>query len=1016
MSWPACHLGANSQPATPQIMSNHPRSPLRAGLRRIFVVFSNVLAGLVAAHTLAPSVRAAQMTLFDGKSPPSVVYAMDGGTPIAKAAALLGHDLQALTGTVPVVTPAFDLVTGDAVIVGKMDSPAIAAILRANRISTAEITGKWETYGRAVVPAPWNAQARALVIFGSDVRGTVWGVIDLTRELGVSPWEWWADATIRQVERLAVDDRLRYSREPAVKYRAIFLNAGSHGLNPWAGKTYDPESGNMGPKTYARIFELLWRLKANAIWPAMTKVDTAFNALPENARVAADYAIVRGSSHVEMLLRTNPTEWDPKVRGPYNWLVNREEMIRYWTESVQKFGSFENLYTVGLRNADDFPMEGVNTPEQMADVLHDVITVQRKILSSVLKKPAGEAPQVFTTYKEVLPAYDTGRIDLPPDITINWPDDDFGYIRRLSNAAERKRSGGSGVYYHDTFWGPPMFYIWLQSTHPALMWEEMTKAWHFNARQLWVLNVGSIKPGEFLTQFFLTLAFETPSFGKSPDVRAYLRSWSAREFGEAQADRITHILWSYYQLAFTRAPEFMGWTEVFPETPVRQTEFNMLAFGDENARRLARYASIVRLAAEVRAELPADRQAAFYQLVQYQVNSAANLNQRQLHLDKSITYGLQHRASANVHAAEARAAQDRIIADAHYYNEEMLGGKWRHMANIKPNTLPIFEQPHLPSWSDNADKKCGVQVEGGAYFNSIGWFTPALPPFHPELRETRYIDVFAQGNFDAEWTATATVPINAFRQETLDVTKVAPAPWIKLSKAAGRFSAADQRLEDRIEVSIDWASAPAGGTGEVIITGPAFVQPVAVHIRIAPPNPATNVSFIEADRIVSIYATHADSLSAGWEVLDGLGHTGANLRTSLDLLSVNAKDEAAIRRAPSATYRFATITADDRATLSAIALPTFPITSDNGVRIAVSIDGGPLHLLDFSAPEFSEAWRQHALTNKAIEKWSDLRLAPGAHTLTVFALDPGVTLDRFEIAFTGAPVAYGPVPETRIVR
>ncbi len=981
----------------------------------LFRLKRNCLLGFLAS-ALALLARAESLTLYDGSAPPAVVYAADGGAPIAKVAELLGHDLQALTGSAPLVTPAFDSATGTAVIVGRFDSPAVAAILKANKISTAEIAGKWETYGRAVVPAPWNPKAKALLIFGSDVRGTIWGVIDLTREMGVSAWEWWADVTIRKADHLAVDASLRYSKEPSVKYRAIFLNAGIHGMNPWASKTFDPATGNMGPKTYARIFELLWRLKANAIWPAMTKADTPFNAIPENARVAADYAIVRGSSHVEMLLRTNSNEWNAKTRGPYNWLVNREEMIRYWTEPVQKFGGFENLYTVGLRNADDFPMQGVDTPEQMADVLYDVITEQRKILSSVLKKPASESPQVFTAYKEVLPAYDTGRIDLPPDITINWPDDDFGYIRRLSNTAERQRSGGSGIYYHDTFWGPPMFYVWLQATHPALMWEEMTKAWQFDARQLWVLNVGSIKPGEFLTQLFLELGFDTSAFAKSSDVRAYLRSWAAANFGEPHADRITEVLWGYYQLAFARYPEYMGWTEVFPETAIRQTEFNQLDFGDENARRVAAYESIVKTAAEVMAALPADRKDAFYQLVQYQVISAANINVRQLALDKTIAYGLQHRASANVYAAQAKAAQDRIAADSHYYNDVMLGGKWRYMADPYPNALPIFEAPHLPAWSDNGDKKCGVQVEGGGYFALTGWWTPHLPPFHPELKETYYIDVFAQGDFDADWTATPTLPINAFRQDSLDLASTTPAPWIKLSKSSGRFSASSQQLEDRILVSIDWATAPAGGAGEVILTGPAFKQPIAVHVSLAKPSPVQNVSFMEAGRIVSIYATHTDERTEGWEVLDGLGHTGANLRSRLDQKSIEPADEAAIRRAPSATYRFATTTTDDRATLSVIALPTFPITSENGLRLAVSIDGGPLRVLDFYAPEFSETWRQHVLTNKAIEKLTDLRLAPGAHSLTIYALDPVLTLDRFEISFTGAPKAYGPVPETRILK
>jgi hypothetical protein len=338
------------------------------------------------------------------------------------------------------------------------------------------------------------------------------------------------------------------------------------------------------------------------------------------------------------------------------------------------------------------------------------------------------------------------------------------------------------------------------------------------------------------------------------------------------------------------------------------------------------------------------------------------------------------------------------------------------MINPIPKDLPIFEKPHLPTWSDNRDKKCGVQVDGGAFFDGTDWWTPDLPIFHPELKETHYIDVFAQGAFEATWTATPTAPINTFRQAMLDITKTTPAPWIKLSRTAGRFSPAEQHFEDRIQVSIDWAAAPAGGSGEVIITGPRFLQPIAVHVRLARPNPAKNVSFIEADRIVSIYATHADLLSAGWEKLDGLGHTGASLRTRLDMKSIDPSNETEIRKAPNAIYRFATTTRDDRATLNAVALPTFPITAENGVRIAVSIDDGPLRVLDFFAPEFSEAWRQHVLTNEAIEKLPDLRLAPGAHTLRVFALDPGLTLDRFEIAFTGAARAYDPVPETRIAR
>jgi hypothetical protein len=938
----------------------------------------------------------AQSGSFDVTSVQTVIYDGAGGVPIAKVAGLLEHDLAATSGREPQITSNFQRATGAGIIIGLASSPRIAAILAADKISTSPIDGKWETYGRAVIPAPWNRHERALIIFGSDTRGTIWGVIDLTREMGVSAWEWWADVTIRHRDHIPIESGLVYSQPPSVKYRGIFLNAGAHGLNPWASKTFDPAFGNIGPRTYAKIFELMWRLKANTIWPAMTKADAPFNNTPENAEVARDYAIVRGSSHVEMLLRTNSSEWDTTTMGPYNWTINRDQMIRYWTGAVQKFGQYENLYTIGLRNMDDFPMQGANTPQEMAAVLNDVVAAQRNILAQNLHKPANQIPQVFTAYKEILPAYDTGLLRLPEDVTINWPDDDFGYIRRLSNSQERKMPGGSGIYYHDNFWGPPMSYLWLDSVDPSLMWEEMTKAYKFDARRLWILNVGSIKPGEFLIQFFLDIAFDAPAFSQSSTVHSYLAKWVENNFGAELAPEITGILWKYYKLYFDRNPEFMAWTEVFPETPIQQTKFNMLDFGDENARRAATYRQIAEQAATVMSELPPDRKAAFFQLVQYLVDIARDLNLRQLDLDKSIAYGLQHRASADQYAEEAGKAQEDMDAQTHHYNDGMEAGKWRYMETTEPHDLPIYEAPHAPKWSTNGDRGCGVQVEGGAYFDGTGWWTPELPAFHPELRNSSYIDIFVEGESAATWMATPN------------------EPWIKVSRGAGGFSSLARHFEDRIEISVDWQNAPESGDGLVTVQCSTAQQPYGIHVHVVPREAAKGASFIEVDRIVSMYATHTDTRTSGWEALEGLGHTGADLRTSLDMKSVDAGNLDAIRNAPSAIYRFVTATTDDKATLRLIALPTFPITSENGVRVAVSIDDSPLQIVDFYAPEFSSAWREHVMDNEAIETLPNLQLQPGLHTLTVYGLDPGVTLDRFEIAFTGAHQAYSPVPETAL--
>ncbi|MDE2134701.1 MAG: glycosyl hydrolase 115 family protein [Alphaproteobacteria bacterium] len=950
-----------------------------------------IVLGAIAALVIITPALADNLVLFDGKTVASIVYAGSDGTAMSKAAALLSHDLSELTGRLPTVASSVSGGKGVAVVIGRADSPEIAAILKANAISTASIAGKWETYGRAAVPAPWNPKERVLVVFGSDTRGTIWGVIDLTRELGVSPWEWWADVKTRRVARIAVDATLRYSKEPSVKYRGIFLNDEDFGLHPWSAKTYDPKGGDIGPKTYARIFELMWRLKANTIWPAMHKITDPFNADPGNTEMAASYAIVRASSHAEPMLRSNEREWNEKTMGPFNWLTNKQNVLKYWDDVVNEKKQFENLYTVGLRGTGDSPMEGVETPQQTARVLEDVIAEQRKILEDRVGKPADRIPQVFTPYKEVLPAYDAG-LKLPDDITITWPDDNYGYIRRLGNAQERARSGGSGVYYHISYWGSPMSYLWLATTHPALLWEEMDKAYRFEARRIWIVNVGDTKPGEYLTQLFLDMAFDDGAFPNIDSVRAHLKNWAAGSFGEEHAGEIADILWRYYDLAFARKPEFMGWNELYPNLPLHETAFNMLDFGDENARRVAAYQDIALQADKLTAQLPKDRRDAFFQLVRYPVDAAADFNERILDTDKAIAYGLQHRASANLYSARAGQAQARLLAATHTYNDVMSGGKWRNMMDIAPNRLPQFEPPVFPTWKGGGDTGCGVQAEGGGYYDAGGGL-PVLPAFHRELGGSRYVDIFVKTPVAAAWTATA------------------GAPWIKLSRTKGGLG--PKNPEQRFLVSIDWAGAPEKGRSKITLTCGAAKKPIPVGVPIAPRSPP-GVSFIEADRIVSMYAAHADTRSDGWEVLDGLGHAGASLRTRLDMASIDTADPAAILKAPAVTYRFATATADDPATLRAIALPMLPVTSANGMRIAVSVDGGAPKILDLSAAEFSATWRRNVLTNTAVGQIGNLRLAPGAHALTVYALDPGVTLDRLEVSFTGAQRAYGPVPETRI--
>jgi glycosyl hydrolase family 115 (putative glucuronidase)/glycosyl hydrolase family 115 len=937
--------------------------------------FAKALAAAAMLLAATTPAGAAPLSLY------STTIVTDGNksVPLGRAAALLGHDLAALTGHAPVIATNPANIRGTGIIIGTLDQPLIAMLLKANRIDPAPIVGKWETYGRTAIPAPWNPKQRALLIFGADVRGAIYGITDLSRELGVSPWEWWADVAIRKVDHLETDGAPRFSREPSVKYRAIFLNDEDFGLKPWAAKTYEPEAGTIGPKTYARIFELMWRLKADTIWPAMHKGTVAFDEEPGNAEMADAYAIIHATSHAEPMLRNNDREWDAAKRGPFNWLTNRAQLLDYWDSAVVRHARSENIYTLGLRGVGDYPMQGADGPAAMRDILADVFTQQRAILEHRLGRPASHIPQVFTPYKEVLPAYDTG-LKVPDDVTLTWPDDNFGYIRRLSNAQERARRGGGGVYYHISYWGGPMSYLWLASQHPALMWEEMRKAYLFDARRIWILNVGDIKPGEYLSQLFLDMAWDDDRFADIASMRVHLKAFAAESFGPEPAEETADILWRYYDLAFSRKPEFMGFNSQYPTTAPCQTDYDMLDFGDENARRADAYRDIAARADALMARLPKDRRDAFFQLVDYPVTAAAAINERQLDLDKAIAYGLQRRASAGVYADRAREAHATLVASEARYN----AGKWRGMMDIAPVKLPQFTEPLYPHWSDPGDKTCALQAEGGSYYD-VGGAVPALPPFQRELPRTRYVDLFLKSPGATRWAVTPS------------------APWIVLDKTQGTFDA--KALETRLHVAIDWKTAPDNGQGAVTLACDGTAEKLTVAIRIAPRNTVPNVSFLESGRIVSIYATHADATTGAWDLLSGLGHTGASLRSDL-------KSTAH----PTATYRFATTTADDRATLRLIALPTPPITSKDGLRVAVSIDGAAPITLDLQAAEFSAAWRQNVLTNSAVGVASNLDLKPGAHTLSITALDPGVILDRYEIAFDGAPRAYDPVPETRIAR
>lgn len=419
----------------------------------------------VAVHEKSPETKYA-FTLASPRQTAAILYDASDAAVVKRAAELFAADVEAVTGRRPQVTSATGE-TGPAVIVGTVGGSAlIRRLSEAGKIDTAPLEGAWERYLIQTVANPLPGIRKALVIAGSDRRGAAYGLFTLSELIGVSPWYWWADVPVKKHAALHVDAPPTYSQTPSVRCRGIFLNDEDWGLTPWASQTFEPERGNIGPRTYAKVCELLLRLKANYLAPAMHPVSTSFNQIPENKLVADTFAIVMGSTHCEPLLLNTASEWDTQTMGPWNYDKNKEGINRVLTQRVRENSPYENVYTLALRGLHDGAMSTTLPMHEKVRMLQQALLDQRQILAENIDRPVETVPQAFTPYKEVLEIYSNG-LELPDDVTIVWPDDNYGYMKRLSGVREQRRTGRSGVYYHVSYLGVPHSYLWFSTTPPV---------------------------------------------------------------------------------------------------------------------------------------------------------------------------------------------------------------------------------------------------------------------------------------------------------------------------------------------------------------------------------------------------------------------------------------------------------------------------------------------------------------------------------------------------------------------
>ena len=922
---------------------------------------------------------------------------------VTTAAKLFSGDIALVTRqSVPVVN-IDEMSSSNIVLVGTIgDNLLIKELARRQKIDVQEIEGGWERYMIQVVDNPFPNVKQALVIAGSDRRGAAYGLFSISEKMGVSPWYWWADVPAEKRSAIYLDVNRIVSKTPSVKFRGVFINDEDWGLLPWAKNTFDPELKDIGPKTYEKVYELLLRLKANYLCPAMHEASGAFNKYPENKVVADSFGIVMGSVHPEPLLFNNASEWDTETMGEWNYMTNKEGILEVLDQRVKENSPYENVYTLALRGLHDRAMTGDYTLEERVSLVGEALKDQRELLLKYIDKPIEEIPQAFTPYKEVLELYLAG-LELPEDVILVWPDDNYGYMKQLSSPEEQKRSGGSGVYYHASYLGIPHDYLWLASTPPSLMYEELKKAYDTGADRLWLLNAGDIKSAEFPVNLFLDMAYDLDQFSFD-NIADYNAEWLSGMYGEEYYEKFRKITTEYFRLAFIRKPEFMGWGYEWNtfshgrERPT-DTDFSFTNYREAETR-MADFTVIGSMAEQIMTELPEEKKPSFFQLLYYPVKGAELMNKKWLTAQQNRNYIAQERSMANELRDKVKHYYDTLYTISYEYND-LMDGKWKRILSLRQGvTASYFEMPKLDSVAILSRPEMGLFTEGREPLKGSSSFL-SLPAFSKFYDKSYFVDIYNKGQGSFKW-------------------KVKPsADWIVVSNKRGIVA-----YEDRIWVSVDWDKAPAGENiqGHLEFSAGRNKQKVLVSL-FNPSSPAVSELkglYVEDNGVVSIagadFHRKRESDEIKMQIIENIGFENSAVMIGDPTAKVHNPRN---HNSPGVEYDFYTFH-HGPVDVYTYVLPVFPLSSDRDfgfheqnssqTRYAVSIDDGPVALPSSSAPEYTQTWYENVLRNAAINKSTFYIDKPGKHTLHIKCGDPGMVIQKIVLDFGGMKKSYtGPV-------
>lgn len=869
------------------------------------------------------------------------------------------------------------------IIAGSLEkNPLVQNIASDGKLDKAYLESRPESFIIRTIDNPVPGIDRALVIAGADKRGTIFGIYEISAQLGVSPWYWWADVPPRKSEQLWLDPEACMSQAPGVRYRGIFLNDEAPALTNWVKARYGearvrndepvpPGIANYGREFYCRIFELLLRLKANYLWPAMW--NNAFNEDdPENPRLADEYGIVMGTSHQEPMLRSQK-EWDRRYKkslGYWNYIKHAEILEKFWKEGLERNKAYESIISIGLRGADDTPMtEG--GPEENKALLEKIVQKQRSIISEVTGKAASEVPQLWCLYKETQEYYEKG-MRVPDDVTLLWSDDNWGNLRRVPSSEERQRSGGAGIYYHFDYHGDPRSYQWINTSQIAKIWDQMSLARQYGADRVWIVNVGHFKGYEYPTSFFLDMAWNPEAFGPE-NIAEYTVRWTESLFGSEAAEESAEILEALASCNARRKPELLSantWSQVH--------------YG-ESERVVQQWTTLQERAENLVSRIPEAALSAYQQLILFPVQSSTLLALIYDAAGKNKLWAQQGRACADKEAERVQRLFTEFKNLIQWYNKELSGGKWDHFMDQAVLGYTYWADPprnnldhlNLKKTLPVSGSRMGIAIEG----SENNWpeheldAIPCLPPLDSIRGGTRYIDIFRRGN------------------DPVDFNAVPSEPWLLVDRHSGRID--DQQ---RIYLSVDWDRMPEGRHTAClgIDGGNEWIRVFIECFKPAAAEQAQLRGFIESDGCIVIHAMHFQLNKASgtnvWLPLSNYGQYGG-MRSCGETASDSGR---AILE-----YEFSLFDDADVEIIFELS-SVLNYMNNQDICLGFRIDEAAEHILTVVPAAYlltppNPDWARSVIENKRRVRQRYSSLKRGVHRIQVLMISPGLVLERILI-------------------